>query len=166
MKRPTTMILAALTASLFATAGYAESGGVQQDEHYVERDKFRELDKDKDGRLTKGETSQIRDYGPAFDKADANKDGKLTLEEFTQAESIHNGQMAKAYMSDAAITAKVKTALFREPDLKATAVGVETDKGRVQLSGWVDSEAQRKKAITATSKVEGVKAVKDGMNVR
>jgi len=46
------------------------------------------------------------------------------------------------------------------------AVNVETSEGRVQLSGWVDNEAQRKKALQVASRVEGVKEVKDGMSVK
>ena len=164
--RKTTMVIVALSASVLASAGYAEAGDQTGDPHYVQRDKFRALDKDRDGFLTKGEVGQVRDYGKAFDQADANKDAKLDVDEFIQAESIHSGQMAMAYVSDAAITAKVKTALLRERDLKSLAVNVETDKGRVQLSGWVENDWQRRKAMTVASKVDGVKEVKDGMNVR
>ena len=57
-------------------------------------------------------------------------------------------------------------ALLREPDLKSMGVGVETDKGRVQLSGWVENETQRKKALQVASRVAGVKEVKDGMSIK
>ncbi len=156
------MVFAASAAGLVATAAYAQPN----DPHWVQRDKFRSLDKNGDGYLAKSEVGGIRDYGQAFDKSDDNRDRKLSVEEFIQAEAIHDRQQVAAYVSDAALTAKVKTALIREQDLNAMDVGVETDKGRVQLSGWVEDEAQRKKALRVASRVEGVKEVKDGMSIK
>jgi len=129
-------------------------------------EKFRGLDANHDGYLTKSEVSRISGYAQAFDQADANRDGKLSAEEFAEAEAIHDRQRAAAYVNDSALTAKVKTALLREHDLKAMDVNVETDSGRVLLSGWVANEAQRKKALEVASRVEGVKQVKDGMVVK
>ena len=156
------MVLAASAASLVATANAQPNDKIDR----VQQDKFRSLDANRDGFLEKSEVSRIRGYAAAFDKADANRDGKLGLEEFAEAEAIHDRQQVAAYVSDATLTAKVKTALLREPDLKAMDVGVETDKGRVQLSGWVENEAQRKKALQVASRVEGVKEVKDGMSIK
>ena len=157
------MLFAASAASLVAATATAQPN---TDPHWVQRDKFRGLDKNGDGYLTRNELSQFRDYGPAFDKADENRDARLSVEEFIQAEAIHDRQRAAAYTKDAALTARVKTALLRENDLKSLDVSVETDKGRVQLSGWVESEAQRKKALLVAKGVDGVKEVRDAMSVR
>lgn len=70
------------------------------------------------------------------------------------------------YVDDSTITAKVKTAIFNEPDLKATEVNVETFKGVVQLSGFVSSEADRAKAVEVARKVGGVKAVRNDMRLK
>ncbi len=70
------------------------------------------------------------------------------------------------YVDDSTITAKVKTAIFNEPDLKATEVNVETFKGVVQLSGFVSSEADRAKAAEVARKVGGVKAVRNDMRLK
>jgi hyperosmotically inducible protein len=156
------MVLAASAASLVATANAQPNDKIDR----VQQDKFRGLDANGDGFLTKDEVSRIRDYTEAFDKADANRDARLGLEEFAEAEAIHDRRQVAAYVSDATLTARVKTALFRERDLKAMDVNVETDKGRVQLSGWVENEAQRKKALQVASRVDGVKEVKDAMSVR
>lgn len=156
------MVLAASAASLVATASAQPGDKIDR----VQQDKFRSLDANRDGFVDKSEVSRIRGYAAAFDKADANRDNKLGLEEFAEAEAIHDRQQVVAYASDAALTAKVKTALLRESDLNAMDVSVETDKGRVQLSGWVESEAQRKKALQVASRVEGVKEVKDAMSVK
>jgi hyperosmotically inducible protein len=159
----TVMVLAASAASLVVSAASAQPGS---DPHWVQRDKFRNLDKNGDGFLAKGELSQIRGYEQPFARADENRDGRLSVEEFFQAEAIHDRQRVAGYASDAALTAKVKTALIRDPDVKAMDVNVETDSGRVLLAGFVASEAQRKKAIEVASRVEGVKEVMDGMTVK
>ena len=44
------------------------------------------------------------------------------------------------YLDDSAITTKVKAAIFNEPTLKVFQINVETFKGDVQLSGFVDSD--------------------------
>ena len=67
---------------------------------------------------------------------------------------------------DAAITAKVKTALIRERDLSSMDINVETSEGRVMLAGWVKDDSQRKRAVEVAQRVEGVKEVKDRMMVR
>jgi hyperosmotically inducible protein len=156
------IVLAASAASLAATAGAQPNDKIDR----VQEDKFRRLDANGDGYLTKKELSHLRGYAEAFDKADENRDAKLSLEEFIQAEAIHDRQRVAAYASDAALTAKVKTALFREHDLKAMDVNVETNNGRVQLSGWVENDAQRKKALQVASRVEGVREVKDAMTIK
>jgi len=44
------------------------------------------------------------------------------------------------YTSDAALTARVKTALISVPGVKSTQINVETARGVVSLSGFVDSQ--------------------------
>jgi len=68
--------------------------------------------------------------------------------------------------NDSAITAKVKAALLREPELKSLDVSVETFKGEVLLSGFVMEENQRARAVKAASTVAGVAGVKDSLAVR
>jgi hyperosmotically inducible protein len=157
------MALAASAASLVVTAANAQPNDKID---RVQQDKFRSLDANRDGYLTKNEVSRIRGYTQAFDKADENRDAKLSLGEFIEAEAIHDRQQVADYVGDASLTAKVKTALLRADDLKPMDVSVETDNGRVLLSGWVENEAQRKKALQVASRVEGVKQVKDGMTLK
>ncbi|EKT63712.1 BON domain-containing protein [Providencia burhodogranariea] len=70
------------------------------------------------------------------------------------------------YIDDSVITTKVKSALLGEKNLKSTQISVETFKGRVQLSGFVNSRADANKAIEATRKVQGVQSVIDSMKIR
>jgi hyperosmotically inducible protein len=128
--------------------------------------KFATLDKNKDGLLTRDEVQSDRDYKAAFDAADANKDGKLDRDEFSRAEAIHDRIVAGKYVDDSVITARVKTALLQEPELKSLDVKVQTQDGVVMLSGFVRDDGQRQKAAKAASKVSGVASVKDAMTLR
>lgn len=77
------------------------------------------------------------------------------------------GQESDAlYMDDAAITSKVKTALFKEPSLKVSDISVQTYKGVVQLSGFVDSEENIQKAADITASIPGVVSVKNDLIVK
>ncbi len=69
-------------------------------------------------------------------------------------------------IDDAAVTARVKTALINEPGVKSTAINVETFRGTVSLSGFVDSEVMARKAVLAAEKVSGVRSVKSDMRVK
>lgn len=68
--------------------------------------------------------------------------------------------------SDAGLTAKVKTALIKNEDTKASQINVETRQGLVQLSGFVDSEAAKQAAETTAQNVTGVTEVQNKLMVR
>jgi len=70
------------------------------------------------------------------------------------------------YIDDTAITTKVKAAIFNEPTLKSAEINVETFKGVVQLSGFVNSRADIDKAATIARGVTGVKSVKNDMRLK
>lgn len=70
------------------------------------------------------------------------------------------------YIDDSVITAKVKAAILNEPTLKVTEINVETFKGVVQLSGFVNSQADISKAIEVARGVKGVSSVKNDMRVK
>jgi hyperosmotically inducible periplasmic protein len=127
---------------------------------------FQELDSNADGLISKNEVSAIHGYDAAFSEADDNRDGRLDADEFFKAESIHERAQAGKYVGDSLLTAKVKTALLRERGIKSADVHVESRQGRVLLSGFVDTEEQKKRAVSAASRVEGVKEVRDGINLR
>jgi osmotically-inducible protein OsmY len=69
-------------------------------------------------------------------------------------------------IDDGVVTAKVKAALVEDPLTKAHQINVETFKGKVQLSGFVESDQARNRALQLTRDVAGVKNVKDAMEVR
>jgi osmotically-inducible protein OsmY len=70
------------------------------------------------------------------------------------------------YLDDSAITAKVKAAILNEPTLKVFQINVETFKGDVQLSGFVDSAQIVSKAGEVARGVKGVKSVKNSLIVK
>ena len=70
------------------------------------------------------------------------------------------------YIDDSAITTKVKAAIFNESSLKVFQINVETFKGDVQLSGFVDSAKSVAKAGEVARSVGGVKSVKNNLIVK
>lgn len=70
------------------------------------------------------------------------------------------------YIDDSLITAKVKTAVLNEPSLKSAEINVETFKGVVQLSGFVNSTADIAKAAEVARGVKGVASVKNDMRLK
>ena len=70
------------------------------------------------------------------------------------------------YLDDTVITTKVKAAIFNEPSLKSSEINVETYKGTVQLSGFVNSRADIDKAVAVARGVQGVTSVKNDMRLK
>jgi len=70
------------------------------------------------------------------------------------------------YVDDSLITTKVKAAILNEATLKVAEINVETFKGVVQLSGFVNSQADIAKAIEVARSVGGVKSVKNDMRLK
>ena len=65
------------------------------------------------------------------------------------------------YLDDAVITSKVKAAFAADPTVKATEVKVDTFKGTVQLSGFVESRESAQKAVQLAREVKGVREVRN-----
>jgi osmotically-inducible protein OsmY len=70
------------------------------------------------------------------------------------------------YVDDSVITTKVKSLLAADDFLKSFQIGVETYKGVVQLSGFVNTQKAVDKAIEITRSVEGVKSIKNDLIVK
>lgn len=75
-------------------------------------------------------------------------------------------QSTGEYVDDAAITTKVKAELVRDDTVKALQVNVDTFKGVVQLSGFVDTAAQKSRAGEIARTVNGVTDVKNNIEVK
>ena len=70
------------------------------------------------------------------------------------------------YVDDSVITTKVKSKILQDDHLKVLQINVETFKGVVQLSGFVNSQADINKAVEITREVPGVKSVKNDMRTK
>jgi osmotically-inducible protein OsmY len=73
---------------------------------------------------------------------------------------------ATAKMGDAAITGSVKTALIAEPNLSALKIDVDTMNGVVTLTGTVDNNDQKSRAVSIAQGVSGVSSVKDNLTTK
>jgi len=69
-------------------------------------------------------------------------------------------------IDDGVVTAKVKAKLIEDPVTKAHQINVDTFKGTVQLSGFVESDQARARAVQLARGTDGVKSVKDSLQIR
>jgi len=83
-----------------------------------------------------------------------------------QGATEHAGATAGRVVDDSVITGKVKAALVADPTTKAHQISVETFQGVVQLSGFVDSSAARSRAEQVAQGIDGVKNVKNDLELR
>lgn len=69
-------------------------------------------------------------------------------------------------IDDSVVTAKVKTELIRDEVVKARDVNVDTFRGTVQLSGFVETPEQKARAGDIASRVTGVHNVVNNITVK
>jgi hyperosmotically inducible protein len=69
-------------------------------------------------------------------------------------------------VGDAAITAKVKSALLADPDVKGLRIDVDTRNGVVTLNGTADQRANVDKATSIARGIDGVKSVQNRLTVK
>ena len=82
------------------------------------------------------------------------------------ADAAAPGAKVADAISDTSLTAKVKTALVAEPDLKSTSIEVSTKDAVVTLSGTVESSTERAKARMVAENVQGVRNVVDKLTLK
>jgi osmotically-inducible protein OsmY len=90
----------------------------------------------------------------------------LMIATFVACASTSKQEGAGEYVDDSVITTKVKSLLAADDFLKSFQIGVETFKGTVQLSGFVDSQKAVDKAVEITRSVKGVSSVKNNLIVK
>ena len=69
-------------------------------------------------------------------------------------------------VDDGTITASVKAKLIEDSTTKAHQINVETQKGVVQLAGFVDSTAAKARAGELANSVDGVAQVRNDLEIR
>lgn len=90
----------------------------------------------------------------------------MLLALFAGCASTESSSGTGEYIDDTVITTKVKAAIFNEPTLKSAEINVETFKGVVQLSGFVNSRADIDTAVRVARGVKGVKSVSNDMELK
>ncbi|MHB1025061.1 MAG: BON domain-containing protein [Desulfobacteria bacterium] len=90
----------------------------------------------------------------------------LLVTAFLGCASTQTRESSGQYVDDSTITTKVKAAIFNDPALKVFQINVETFKGEVQLSGFVDSAQSVRKAGEVARGVAGVRSVKNSLIVK
>ncbi len=69
-------------------------------------------------------------------------------------------------IDDSVVTARVKSVLLADANVKSFDIAVVTRKGEVQLSGFVDNQSQIDRAIEAARGIEGVRSVSNEMSIK
>jgi osmotically-inducible protein OsmY len=85
---------------------------------------------------------------------------------FAACASTRTHESTGEYVDDSVITNKVKALLAEDDFLKSFQISVETFKGTVQLSGFVNSQKAVDKAAEITRSVKWVKSVKNNLIVK
>ena len=70
------------------------------------------------------------------------------------------------YLDDVVLTTKVKATFLGDSRLKVRDINVETYKGTVQLSGFVDTQQESDRAVQLTRTIKGVKAVNNSLIIK
>ena len=82
------------------------------------------------------------------------------------ASTAKSAESAGEYVDDSVITTKIKSLLAADDFLKSFQISVETYKGIVQLSGFVNSQQAVDKAGEIARSVKGVTSVKNNLIVK
>jgi len=90
----------------------------------------------------------------------------VLIASFVACASTRKHESTGQYVDDSVITTKVKTQLANDDFLKSFQISVETYKGIVQLSGFVDSQKAIDKAGQIARSVGGVNSVKNNLIVK
>ena len=85
---------------------------------------------------------------------------------FVACASTSKQESTGEYVDDSVITTKVKALLAEDDFLKSFQIGVETYKGTVQLSGFVNSQKAVDKAGEIARSVKGVNSVRNNLIVK
>jgi hyperosmotically inducible protein len=75
-------------------------------------------------------------------------------------------QSTGEYIDDTTITTRVKAALVGDDTVRARDVQVETFRGTVQLSGFVDNAEQKDRAAQVAKGIAGVREVQNNIMVK
>jgi hypothetical protein len=90
----------------------------------------------------------------------------MMIAAFVACASTPTRESSGQFIDDSVITTKIKTQLANDDFLKSFQISVESRKGIVQLSGFVDSQKAVDKAGQIARGVDGVKSLKNDLIVK
>jgi hyperosmotically inducible protein len=102
-----------------------------------------------------------REEAPGIDTAKARQTGAAIGEKVATGAAA-----AEQALSDGALTAKIKSKMALDDSVKALSIDIDTKGTVVTLSGSVNSEAERAKAVQLARETSGVTTVNDRLVVR
>jgi hyperosmotically inducible protein len=115
---------------------------------------------------------QVLLSGFVDDQAQADREVSLA-KAVNGVQSVDNKLMIKDgkstagnVLDDSVVTVKVKSALMTDDQTKASEIAVTTNKGVVQLSGFVDSADEQARAASVARNVEGVQSVVNDTSIK
>ncbi len=85
---------------------------------------------------------------------------------YNQIIVVEPGRSAGELLDDGVLTSRVNGALADSELGKALDVNVESNRGTVLLSGFLDNEEQRQEAVEIARRVDGVEKVINGINLK
>jgi hyperosmotically inducible protein len=98
--------------------------------------------------------------------AEKTRDAAAVASDKTRVVASNAAAKGRVVAADTAITAKVKAGLVGVKDLESLGIHVETEKGIVMLSGFVNSKDEADKAVSVAKGVQGVASVKSAIQVK
>lgn len=99
--------------------------------------------------------------GSAIDTDRARERGAEVGEKVAEA-----GNRAAEVLSDAALTAKIKSKMALDDTVKAADIHVTSKDGDVTLSGYVHSERERDRVLALARETNGVRRVTDRLQIK
>jgi hyperosmotically inducible protein len=164
MKMTVLRIMLVMGLTGFSALTFADPNDLNQSPYVTE---FNELDIDGSGSLSKTEASKDKSFNKSsFQSADVDNDDALSQSEYADYKSQAQNKQVNRLLDDSAITAKIKANLLKEEGLRGMQISVETHKGIVQLSGFVDNKTQIVRAEEIAQSIRGVKSVRNSLVVK
>ena len=90
----------------------------------------------------------------------------MLIATFAACAATRTQESTGEYVDDSVITTKVKSLLAADDFLKSFKISVESFKGTVQLSGFVNSQKAVNKAVEIVKSVKGVTSIKNNLIVK
>ena len=158
-------VKAALFASLIPLSLLALSGCSEKEAN--------EAESEVESKMEQAEQKAKETMDAAQEKWDETKEKSEDAWNKTKEEAQEAGDYAEqkadqagGYIDDSIITTRVKAVIFEDDNLNSMNISVETNNGIVQLSGFVESEADIDTAENLASTVEGVKDIENDLQVK